>query len=105
MFVIVHACIHKHARVFTRDTGDTKDIDVYANTYTKRIVMIECSRLVHIAVSLIFFYLSIFFSRGELNTCWYILLSGSVFIESTMYLPRARYVRIKNEDFFFCSES
>jgi Rap guanine nucleotide exchange factor 2 len=32
----------------------------------------------------------ILFSRGELNTCWYILLSGSVFIESTMYLPRAR---------------
>ncbi|CAF2153686.1 unnamed protein product, partial [Rotaria magnacalcarata] len=31
----------------------------------------------------------VLFSRGELNTCWYILLSGSVFIESTMYLPRA----------------
>ncbi|CAF4888785.1 unnamed protein product, partial [Rotaria sp. Silwood1] len=29
--------------------------------------------------------------RGELNTCWYILLSGSVFIESTMYLPRASF--------------
>ncbi|CAF1673916.1 unnamed protein product, partial [Adineta ricciae] len=32
----------------------------------------------------------VLFSRGELNTCWYILLSGSIFIESTMYLPRAR---------------
>ncbi|CAF1161556.1 unnamed protein product [Adineta steineri] len=31
------------------------------------------------------------FSRGDLNTCWYILLSGSVFIESTMYLPRASF--------------
>ena len=30
------------------------------------------------------------FSRGELATCWYILLSGSIFIDSTMYLPRAR---------------
>jgi Rap guanine nucleotide exchange factor 2 len=33
----------------------------------------------------------VLFSRGELNTCWYILLSGSVFIESTMYLPRASF--------------
>ncbi|CAM4815277.1 unnamed protein product [Rotaria magnacalcarata] len=33
----------------------------------------------------------ILFSRGELNTCWYILLSGSVFIESTLYLPRASF--------------
>lgn len=35
-------------------------------------------------------FLLVRFSRHELNTCWYILLSGSVFIESTMYLPRAR---------------
>ena len=35
--------------------------------------------------------LLLFSSRGELNRSWYILLSGSVFIESTMYLPRARY--------------
>ncbi|CAF0773746.1 unnamed protein product [Adineta steineri] len=33
----------------------------------------------------------VLFSRGELNTCWYILLSGSIFIESTMYLPRASF--------------
>ncbi|CAF0905048.1 unnamed protein product [Adineta ricciae] len=33
----------------------------------------------------------VLFSRGDLNTCWYILLSGSVFIESTMYLPRASF--------------
>ena len=29
-------------------------------------------------------------SRGELCTCWYILLSGSVFIDGSMYLPGAR---------------
>ncbi|CAN8020358.1 unnamed protein product, partial [Ixodes persulcatus] len=28
--------------------------------------------------------------RGELSTCWYILLSGSVFINGSMYLPRSR---------------
>jgi len=33
----------------------------------------------------------VLFSRGELTTCWYILLSGSVFIDSTMYLPRASF--------------
>ncbi|CAF1173023.1 unnamed protein product [Rotaria sordida] len=33
----------------------------------------------------------VLFSRGDLNTCWYILLSGSVFIESTLYLPRASF--------------
>ncbi|CAF4213895.1 unnamed protein product [Rotaria sp. Silwood2] len=33
----------------------------------------------------------ILFRRGDLNTCWYILLSGSVFIESTLYLPRASF--------------
>ncbi|CAF0898116.1 unnamed protein product [Didymodactylos carnosus] len=33
----------------------------------------------------------VLFSRGQLNTCWYILLSGSVFIESTMFLPRTSF--------------
>ncbi len=100
--VIVCCSVRVHTytreRMFIRERDDTKDTEVCANIYTERIVMIECSRLVHIYISFIFFYL--FFSRGELNTCWYILLSGSVFIDSTMYLPRARYVRIKNEEFF-----
>lgn len=30
------------------------------------------------------------FSTGELSTCWYILLSGSVFIDGSMFLPRSR---------------
>jgi hypothetical protein len=50
--------------------------------------MTECSRLVYIYI--LFLIFNLYFSRGELSTCWYILLSGSVFIESTMYLPRAR---------------
>lgn len=32
----------------------------------------------------------VYFSQGELSTCWYILLSGSVFIEGSMFLPRSR---------------
>ncbi|MPD06592.1 hypothetical protein E2C01_102411 [Portunus trituberculatus] len=28
--------------------------------------------------------------RGELATCWFILLSGSVFIDGSMFLPRSR---------------
>ncbi|XP_066987236.1 rap guanine nucleotide exchange factor 6-like [Macrobrachium rosenbergii] len=32
----------------------------------------------------------ILYCRGELATCWYILLSGSVFIDGSMYLPRSR---------------
>ncbi|KAK3091016.1 hypothetical protein FSP39_016500 [Pinctada imbricata] len=32
----------------------------------------------------------ILYCQGELSTCWYILLSGSVFIESSMFLPRSR---------------
>ena len=31
-----------------------------------------------------------FFSRGEMAACWYILLSGAVFIDGSMFLPRAR---------------
>ncbi|CAG0922370.1 unnamed protein product [Notodromas monacha] len=33
----------------------------------------------------------ILYCRGELSTCWYILLSGSVFIDGCMYLPRASF--------------
>ena len=29
-------------------------------------------------------------SGGELATCWYVLLSGAVFIQGSMYLPRTR---------------
>ncbi|CAI9720795.1 Hypothetical predicted protein [Octopus vulgaris] len=32
----------------------------------------------------------ILYCQGELSTCWYILLSGSVFIEGSMFLPRSR---------------
>ncbi|GFU24042.1 rap guanine nucleotide exchange factor 6 [Nephila pilipes] len=32
----------------------------------------------------------ILYCRGELSTCWFILLSGSVFIDGSMYLPRSR---------------
>ncbi|KAG8191866.1 hypothetical protein JTE90_019801 [Oedothorax gibbosus] len=31
----------------------------------------------------------ILYCRGELSTCWFILLSGSVFIDGSMYLPRS----------------
>ena len=30
----------------------------------------------------------ILYSKGDLSTCWYILLAGSVFIDGSMYLPR-----------------
>ncbi|XP_071130704.1 rap guanine nucleotide exchange factor 6-like isoform X14 [Mytilus edulis] len=32
----------------------------------------------------------ILYCQGELSTCWYILLSGSVFIEGSMFLPVSR---------------
>lgn len=32
----------------------------------------------------------ILYCRGELSKCWYILLSGSVFINGSMFLPRSR---------------
>lgn len=62
------------------------------------------------------FFNSHFFSTGELANCWYILLSGSVFIDGSMFLPRSRYVATKlhisvkysydlyycNNFFFFC---
>ncbi|XP_064594655.1 rap guanine nucleotide exchange factor 6-like isoform X3 [Liolophura sinensis] len=33
----------------------------------------------------------ILYCQGELSTCWYILLSGSVFIEGSMFLPRSSF--------------
>ncbi|XP_021348182.1 rap guanine nucleotide exchange factor 6-like isoform X7 [Mizuhopecten yessoensis] len=33
----------------------------------------------------------ILYCREELSTCWYILLSGSVFIEGSMFLPRSSF--------------
>lgn len=35
--------------------------------------------------------LSFLFSPDDIGTCWYILLSGSVFIKESMFLPRSRY--------------
>lgn len=35
-------------------------------------------------------YLFLSHSQGEKASCWYILLSGSVFIEGSMFLPRSR---------------
>ncbi|KAK9885866.1 hypothetical protein WA026_013743 [Henosepilachna vigintioctopunctata] len=32
----------------------------------------------------------ILYYTGEFSNCWYILLSGSVFIDGSMYLPRSR---------------
>ncbi|CAN7992212.1 unnamed protein product, partial [Ixodes pacificus] len=39
----------------------------------------------------------ILYCRGELSTCWYILLSGSVFINGSMYLPRSRRYHVVRE--------
>jgi hypothetical protein len=33
-------------------------------------------------------------STGEVATCWYVLLSGSVYIDGSMFLPRHRSVSI-----------
>ncbi|KAL3876620.1 hypothetical protein ACJMK2_034439 [Sinanodonta woodiana] len=33
----------------------------------------------------------ILYCQSELSTCWYILLSGSVFIEGSMFLPRSSF--------------
>lgn len=43
-------------------------------------------------VNSIFFFSYLIYSRGELCSCWYVLLCGSVFIDGSMYLPGARYV-------------
>nr|XP_024217393.1 rap guanine nucleotide exchange factor 6-like [Halyomorpha halys] len=32
----------------------------------------------------------VLYYTGELSTCWYILLSGSVFIDGSMFLPTSR---------------
>ncbi|KAL1459972.1 hypothetical protein WDU94_011914 [Cyamophila willieti] len=32
----------------------------------------------------------VLYYTGELSTCWYILLSGSVFIDGSMFLPQSR---------------
>lgn len=32
----------------------------------------------------------ILYCGGELATCWYVLLSGAVFIQGSMFLPRTR---------------
>ncbi|ROT81629.1 putative rap guanine nucleotide exchange factor 6-like isoform X17 [Penaeus vannamei] len=39
----------------------------------------------------------ILYCRGELATCWYILLSGSVFIDGSMFLPRSSSQGFRNE--------
>jgi hypothetical protein len=33
----------------------------------------------------------VLYYTGELSTCWYILLSGSVFIDGSMFLPRSSF--------------
>ncbi|XP_060519401.1 rap guanine nucleotide exchange factor 6 isoform X2 [Cylas formicarius] len=33
----------------------------------------------------------VLYHTGELSTCWYILLSGSVFIDGSMFLPRSSF--------------
>ncbi|CAL7933967.1 unnamed protein product [Xylocopa violacea] len=35
----------------------------------------------------------VLYYTGELATSWYILLSGSVFIDGSMFLPRSRFPR------------
>lgn len=39
----------------------------------------------------IIIFFSFLFSPDDIGTCWYILLSGSVFIKESMFLPRSRY--------------
>lgn len=39
-----------------------------------------------------FMAISLCFSPDDIGTCWYILLSGSVFIKESMFLPRSRCV-------------
>ncbi|XP_022251030.1 rap guanine nucleotide exchange factor 6-like isoform X2 [Limulus polyphemus] len=34
---------------------------------------------------------NILYCRGELSTCWYVLLSGCVFIDGSMFLPRSSF--------------
>lgn len=40
----------------------------------------------------VFLSFSLSISPDDIGTCWYILLSGSVFIKESMFLPRSRYV-------------
>ncbi|TNN31002.1 hypothetical protein EYF80_058844 [Liparis tanakae] len=43
-------------------------------------------------------------SPDDIGSCWYILLSGSVFIKESMFLPRSRWVlRLLNTDCSFIS--
>lgn len=36
-------------------------------------------------------HFSLFHSPDDVGSCWFILLSGSVFIKESMFLPRSRY--------------
>lgn len=49
-----------------------------------------------------FFYYS---SPDDIGTCWYILLSGSVFIKESMFLPRSRYVSYECTAFYILNVS
>ncbi|XP_039276653.1 rap guanine nucleotide exchange factor 6-like [Nilaparvata lugens] len=45
----------------------------------------------------------VLYYTGELSTCWYILISGSVFIDGSMFLPTSRYVNLELSTSKLCS--
>uniref|UniRef100_A0A672RK73 Rap guanine nucleotide exchange factor 2 n=1 Tax=Sinocyclocheilus grahami TaxID=75366 RepID=A0A672RK73_SINGR len=45
----------------------------------------------HVTLFFIFLSLSVSHSPDDIGTCWYILLSGSVFIKESMFLPRSSF--------------
>ncbi|KAF6029066.1 RAPGEF2 [Bugula neritina] len=42
--------------------------------------------------------------EGDIARCWYILLTGSVFINPSMYLPRKTYTSYYSSYCFFCTK-
>ncbi len=58
--------------------------------------MLEISMFCFLLESVWHFSLSVSHSPDDIGTCWFILLSGSVFIKESMFLPRSRYVPYPN---------
>lgn len=54
------------------------------NVFCEFLCMFMCVMLKYLSVC-------VCYSPDDIGTCWYILLSGSVFIKESMFLPRSRY--------------
>lgn len=95
-FVCAKECITEQKWVFTLSI-DVMCVCVsyfYSNHTADH--MLEISMFCFLLESVWHFSLSVSHSPDDIGTCWYILLSGSVFIKESMFLPRSRYVPYLN---------